>query len=142
MSAITDRTGNPRRAAEAVARAICAYRPHAMSEAAGVFAREVVAAAFACDGLIIGGRDPARRNITDPLTAALSADPCLPRLQAGRLRSTWLHRCAQLIGLQAFMAAACSSASSSASQTIVPRTWQESTARCPACPRQGSCAWA
>ncbi|HVA20204.1 MAG TPA: hypothetical protein VMU55_08515 [Solirubrobacteraceae bacterium] len=66
----------------------------------------LAAAAFACDGLICGGRDPARKNITDALTAALSADPSLPRLQAGRLRSTWLHECAELIGLGAFMAAA------------------------------------
>lgn len=64
------------------------------------------AAAFAGERLIIGGRDPARRNITDALCRALSADPSLPRLQAGRLRSTWLHQAAQAIGLGGFMAAA------------------------------------
>ena len=64
------------------------------------------AAAFAGERLIIGGRDPARRNITDALCRALCADPSLPRLQAGRLRSTWLHQAAQAIGLGAFMAAA------------------------------------
>lgn len=63
-------------------------------------------ARFAGEGLIIGGRDPGRRNLTDALAGALSADPSLPRLQAGRLRSTWLCEAAQLIGLQAFMAAA------------------------------------
>jgi integrase len=66
----------------------------------------IAAAAFAGEGLIIGGRDRARRNITDALCHALCADPSLPRLQAGRLRSTWLHRAAQAIGLGAFMAAA------------------------------------
>lgn len=64
------------------------------------------AAAFAGQRLIIGGRDPRRRNISDALCRALCADPSLPRLQAGRLRSTWLDQCAQMIGLQAFMAAA------------------------------------
>jgi integrase len=64
------------------------------------------AATFAGQRLIIGGRDPRRRNISDALCRALCADPSLPRLQAGRLRSTWLDQCAQMIGLQAFMAAA------------------------------------
>jgi integrase len=64
------------------------------------------AASFAGQGLIVGGRDPGRRNLTDALSRALCADPSLPRLQAGRLRSTWLHQAAQMIGLGAFMAAA------------------------------------
>jgi integrase len=66
----------------------------------------IAAAAFAGEGLIVGGRDPERRNLSDALCRALCADPSLPRLQAGRLRSTWLHQAAQTIGLQAFMAAA------------------------------------
>jgi integrase len=64
------------------------------------------AACHAGERLIVGGRDPHRRNVSDALLLALSADPSLPRLQAGRLRSTWLADCAQAIGLQAFMAAA------------------------------------
>lgn len=64
------------------------------------------AAAFAGQGLLIGGRDPHRRNISDALTAALSSDPSLPRLDGGPLRSTWLAEAASLIGLGAFMAAA------------------------------------
>jgi integrase len=64
------------------------------------------AAAFAGEHLITGGRDPGRRNITDALCRTLSADSSLPRLQAGRLRSSWLCACAQEIGLGAFMAAA------------------------------------
>ena len=64
------------------------------------------AAEFAGDGLIVGGREPGRRNLTDELTRALSSDSSLPRLEAGRLRSTWLVECAERIGLQAFMQAA------------------------------------
>lgn len=66
----------------------------------------LAAAAFAGEHLIIGGRDPGRRNITDSLCRALSEDPALPRIQAGRLRSSWLCACGQEIGLHAFMAAA------------------------------------
>jgi integrase len=64
------------------------------------------AAAFAGRGYLVGGRDPDRKNLTDTLTAALCSDAGLPRLEAGRLRATWLARCAELIGLSAFMRAA------------------------------------
>jgi integrase len=64
------------------------------------------AAAFAGERYVIGGRNPERRNVTDALSAMLSADSSLPRLQAGRLRSTWLVACAEAIGLGAFMQAA------------------------------------
>jgi integrase len=63
-------------------------------------------AAFAGERLIVGGREPGRRNITDELSRALSSDSSLPRLEAGRLRSTWLCACAGRIGLGAFMQAA------------------------------------
>jgi integrase len=66
----------------------------------------LTAARFAGERLIVGGREPGRRNITDELCAALSADSSLPRLESGRLRSTWLVACAQEIGLGAFMHAA------------------------------------
>jgi integrase len=68
--------------------------------------RLLQAAAFAGERYVIGGRNPDRRNVTDSLSAALSTDLSLPRLQAGRLRSTWLVECARRIGLQAFMQAA------------------------------------
>jgi integrase len=68
--------------------------------------RLLEAAAFAGDRYVIGGRNPGRRNVTDTLSAALSTDVSLPRLQAGRLRSTWLVECARRIGLGAFMHAA------------------------------------
>jgi hypothetical protein len=63
------------------------------------------AAAFAGGRLICGGREPGRRNISDELCAALSTDRSLPRLEPGRLRSTWLLACAREIGLGAFMQA-------------------------------------
>jgi hypothetical protein len=64
------------------------------------------AARFAGERLICGGREPGRRNVSDALCAALSADSSLPRLEAGRLRSTWLVACARQVGLPAFMQAA------------------------------------
>jgi integrase len=64
------------------------------------------AAAWAGDRYLVGGRDPDRNNLTDALTARLCADAGLPRLQAGRLRATWLVTCAREIGLGAFMHAA------------------------------------
>jgi integrase len=64
------------------------------------------AAAFARERLICGGREPRRRNVSDELTRALSGDRSLPRLEAGRLRCTWLSSCAERIGLAAFMQAA------------------------------------
>jgi integrase len=68
--------------------------------------RLLAAAAFAGDRYVIGGRNPDRLNVTDTLCAALSTDISLPRLQAGRLRSTWLVECARQIGLGVFMQAA------------------------------------
>jgi integrase len=64
------------------------------------------AACFAGRGYLLGGERSERRNLTDALNAALSADASLPRLRAGRLRSTWLCECAESIGLRAFMDAA------------------------------------
>jgi integrase len=68
--------------------------------------RLLAAARFAGDTLICGGADPGRRNITSPLAAALDGGGGLPRLDASRLRATWLRDCADLLGLAAFMHAA------------------------------------
>lgn len=65
----------------------------------------LTSAAFAGQGHLLGGRNPDRKNLTCQL-AALFCDHSLPRLDTGRLRSTWLCSAAQAIGLQAFMAAA------------------------------------
>ena len=64
------------------------------------------AARFAGRGYLLGGESPGRRNLSDGLNAALGQDAALPRLEPGRLRSTWLCECAQSIGLRAFMDAA------------------------------------
>ena len=70
------------------------------------FQRPLLAAAsFAGQGYLTGGAKGERRNLSGEITA-LFADQGLPRLQAGRLRSSWLHEAASQIGLQAFMAAA------------------------------------
>src|SRR6266568_3996543 len=53
-------------------------------------ARLLAAAAFAGTGLICGGADPGRRNITNPLITALDGGSGLPRLDTSRLRATWL----------------------------------------------------
>jgi integrase len=81
-------------------------RPRAVPVLARYHRRLLAAAAFAGTGLITGGRDPARRNITTALTGALAGGTGLPRLEVSRLRSTWLHDCAALIGLPSFMHAA------------------------------------
>ena len=69
-------------------------------------ARLLAAAAFAGTGLICGGADPGRRNITNPLIAALDGGTGLPRLDTSRLRATWLAEVAEQLGLATFMHAA------------------------------------
>jgi integrase len=66
----------------------------------------LAAARFAGTGLICGGADPGRRNITSPLISALDGGGGLPRLDTSRLRATWLAGCAQQLGLATFMHAA------------------------------------
>jgi integrase len=66
----------------------------------------LASAKFAGTGLVTGGTDPARKNITTPLIRSLSGGTGLPRLETGRLRSTWLADCAELLGLATFMHAA------------------------------------
>jgi integrase len=66
----------------------------------------LAAARSAGNGLICGGADPGRRNLTNPLTAALDGGTGLPRLDTSRLRATWLADCAELLGLATFMHAA------------------------------------
>jgi hypothetical protein len=61
------------------------------------------AAGFFADGFIVGGVDLARRNVTTPLISSLSGGVDLPRLELGRLRSTWLTAVAEAIGLRALL---------------------------------------
>ena len=81
-------------------------RPRAVPVLARYHQPLLASAAFAAAGLVTGGTDPARRNVTTPLTRALAGGTGLPRLDTSRLRATWLAECAELIGLAAFMHAA------------------------------------
>ncbi len=78
-------------------------RPRAVPTLDHYHQRLLASAEFAGAGLITGGRDPARKNVTTPLIRSLSGGTGLPRLEAGRLRSTWLRDCAQLPGLATFL---------------------------------------
>jgi len=69
-------------------------------------ARLLAAARFAGTGLVCGGADPGRRNITSPLVVALDGGSGLPRLDTSRLRATWLAEVAELLGLATLMHAA------------------------------------
>ena len=81
-------------------------RPRAVPVLARYHDRLLAAAAFAGTGLICGGTDPGRRNITTPLIRSLAGGAGLPRLDTSRLRATWLADAAQLLGLATFMHAA------------------------------------
>jgi integrase len=81
-------------------------RPRAVPVLARYHARLLAAARFAGTGLICGGTDPGRRNITTPLIRALDGGGGLPRLDTSRLRATWLAGCAEQLGLATFMHAA------------------------------------
>ncbi len=81
-------------------------RPRAVPVLSRYHSRLLAAARFAGTGLICGGTDPGRRNITFALAAALDGGSGLPRLDTSRLRATWLADCARLLGLATFMHAA------------------------------------
>jgi hypothetical protein len=81
-------------------------RPRAVPVLARYHGRLLAAAAFAGTGLVCGGADPVRRNITTPLARSLSGGTGLPRLDTSRLRATWLADVAELLGLATFMHAA------------------------------------
>jgi len=81
-------------------------RPRAVPVLARYHARLLAAARFAGTGLICGGADPGRRNLTNPLIIALDGGGGLPRLDTSRLRATWLAEAADLLGLATFMRAA------------------------------------
>jgi integrase len=81
-------------------------RPRTVPVLARYHARLLAAARFAGSGLVCGGIDPGRRNLTNPLIRALDGGGGLPRLDTSRLRATWLADCAELLGLATFMHAA------------------------------------
>ena len=81
-------------------------RPRVVPVLPGYHGRRLAAARSAGNGLIAGGTDPGRRNLTNPLIRALDGGSGLPRLDTSRLRATWLRDCAELLGLATFMHAA------------------------------------
>ena len=81
-------------------------RPRAVPVLARYHAPLLAAAEFAGEKLLTGGSDPARHNVSNPLTRSLAGGAGLPALDTSRLRATWLAECAQLIGLPAFLHAA------------------------------------
>jgi integrase len=81
-------------------------RPRVVPVLARYHGRLLAAAEHAGTGLICGGADPGRRNLTNPLVAALDGGTGLPRLDTSRLRAAWLRDCADLLGLATFMTAA------------------------------------
>jgi integrase len=86
--------------------AVRGARPRAVPVLARYHDRLLAAAELAGTGLICGGTDPGRRNITTPLTRSLAGGAGLPRLDTSRLRATWLAEVAGLLGLATFMHAA------------------------------------
>ena len=99
-------TGITRRSGGVIADVRGGRRPRAVPVLARYHAPLLASAAFAGTSLVTGGADPARRNLTTPLTRALAGGTGLPRLDPSRLRATWLAHCARQIGLAAFMHAA------------------------------------
>src|ERR1700733_1326249 len=81
-------------------------RGHVVPVLARYHERLLAATGFAGNALICGGADPGRRNLTNPLVAALDGGGGLPRLDTSRLRATWLAEVADLLGPATFMAAA------------------------------------
>jgi integrase len=81
-------------------------RARAVPVLARYHARLLAAARFAGAGLVCGGTDPGRRNLTSKLVSALDGGAGLPRPGTSRLRATWLAGCGELLGLATFMRAA------------------------------------
>jgi hypothetical protein len=86
--------------------AVHGARPRAVPVLARYHGRLLAAAEHAGTGLICGGTDPGRRNVTTPLIRSLAGGAGLPRLDTSRLRATWLADVADLLGLATFMHAA------------------------------------
>ena len=66
----------------------------------------LAAAALAGAGLVTGGTDTGRKNLTARLNSSLAGGTGLPRLEGSRLRATWLADVADLLGLATFLHAA------------------------------------
>jgi hypothetical protein len=86
--------------------AVRGARPRAVPVLARYHAPLLAAAAFAGAGLVTGGAETGRKNVTARLNSSLAGGGGLPRLDTSRLRATWLRDAADLLGLATFMAAA------------------------------------
>ena len=121
-----------------IVQVVSGNRPRAVPVLARYHEPLLASAAFAGTGLVTGGADPARRNVTTPLTRALDGGTGLPRLDTSRLRATWLAGCAAQIGLAAFMHAAgitCSQRLGDLLAALAPGTEAEAVALLGARPR-------
>ena len=111
--------------------AVRGARPRAVPVLARYHGLLLAAAEFAGTGLICGGTDPGRRNITTPLIRSLAGGAGLPRLDTSRLRATWRAEAADLLGLATFMHAAgitCSQRLGDMLATLQPGTEAETVA--------------
>jgi hypothetical protein len=70
--------------------AVRGARPRVVPVLARYHARLLAAAASAGAGLVTGGAETARKNVTARLNASLAGGGGLPRLDTSRLRATWL----------------------------------------------------
>ena len=100
------RGGDVARRSGGVVVAVRGARPRTVPVLGRHHAPLLAAAGSAGAGLVCGGADPGRRNLTNQLVRALDGGGGLPRLDTSRLRATWLADCAELLGLATFMAAA------------------------------------
>ena len=86
--------------------AVRGARPRAVPVLARYHERLLAAAASAGAGLVTGGTDTGRKNVTARLSSSLAGGSGLPRLEGSRLRATWLREVADLLGLATFLHAA------------------------------------
>jgi hypothetical protein len=86
--------------------AVRGARPRVVPVLARYHEALLAAAAFAGTGLVTGGTDTDRKNVTARLNSSLAGGSGLPRLDTSRLRAAWLRDCAEVLGLATFMAAA------------------------------------
>jgi len=81
-------------------------RPRVVPVLAPYHRRLLCAAGVLGEAYLVAGRNPDSHNVTNPLLRSLSGGDDLPRLEAGRLRASYLVTMAAQIGLRAFMDAA------------------------------------
>ena len=86
--------------------AVRGARPRVVPVLARYHAPLLAAAAFAGAGLVTGGTETARKNVTARLNSSLAGGAGLPRLDTSRLRAAWLAEVADLLGLATFLHAA------------------------------------